>query len=265
MDKMVKQYTNELVSVIMPSFNTGRFITAAVQSVLRQTHTNWELIIVDDCSTDNTNQVLKELSDSRIIYLRNEARVGAAASRNRALTIARGKWIAFLDSDDYWKPEKLMRQISFMRENGYHFTYTKYSLVNEESQELGTSVSGPNIITIRGMYNYCWPGCLTVMYNAEAVGRLQVPDLKKHNDYAMWLRVIQQTKTCYLLDEDLARYRRRKGSISRSKYIELTKHHYLLFRIGERKTRAIALAFTLRNLVFGFIKKVKYVHRCLND
>ena len=114
----------ELVSIIMPSYNTGRFIKDTIESVLAQSYTNWELIIVDDCSTDDTDQIIERyLTDNRIIYIKNKTNSGAALSRNRALREAKGKWIAFLDSDDLWEPLKLEKQIAFMQENGYAFSY----------------------------------------------------------------------------------------------------------------------------------------------
>ena len=200
-----------LVSIIMPSYNTGRFIAETINSVLAQTYTNWEIIIVDDCSTDNTDEVVAQFSDARIKYFKNEKNSGAAVSRNRALREAKGKWIAFLDSDDLWEPEKLEHQIAFMENNGYHFSYTNYVEIDEESNPLGRHVTGPRKISKTGMYNYCWPGCLTVMYDAEIVGLIQIEDIKKNNDYAMWLKVCKKAK-CYLLDEDLASYRKRRGS-----------------------------------------------------
>ena len=250
---------NELVSIIMPSYNTGRFIAETVNSVLAQTYENWELIIVDDCSTDNTDEVVAQfLGDERIQYIKNEKNGGAAVSRNRALREAKGKWIAFLDSDDLWTADKLEKQIGFMEKNGYHFSYTNYNEIDEESQPLGRHVTGPRKISKTGMFNYCWPGCLTVMYDAETVGLIQIEDIKKNNDYAMWLKVCRKAK-CYLLDEDLALYRKRRGSISNHSYKALIKWHYKLFREAEGMN-PIASAFnTCRNLGFGFIKKIKYV------
>ena len=118
---------NELVSVIMPSYNTASYISDSIKSVLAQTYSNWELIIVDDCSTDNTDAIVAEfLSDKRIRYYKNPYNSGAAQSRNRALREAKGRYIAFLDSDDLWLPEKLEKQIRFMQKNGFYFTYSCY-------------------------------------------------------------------------------------------------------------------------------------------
>ena len=249
---------NDLVSIIMPSYNTQKFIEETLDSVLAQTYTNWELIIVDDCSTDNTDEIVSPfLSDSRIIYIQNEKNSGAAVSRNRALREAKGKWIAFLDSDDLWTPDKLEKQIAFMQSNGYCFSYTNYSEIDESSEPLGKTVTGPKKITKTGMYNYCWMGCLTVMYDVEKIGLIQIDDIKKNNDYSMWLKICKKAN-CYLLDEDLARYRKRQGSISNHSYISLIKWHYRLFRFTDNKDALTASVCTIRNLIFGFLKKVIY-------
>ena len=247
------------VSIIMPSYNTECFIRETIESVLAQSYSNWELIIVDDCSTDNTDDVIKDyLSDDRIYYIKNDQNSGAAISRNRALREAKGKWIAFLDSDDMWEPHKLEKQIAFMQENGYHFSYTNYVEIDENSIPNGRSVTGPKRITKHGMYNYCWMGCLTVMYDAEAVGLVQIEDIKKNNDYAMWLKICR-TANCYLLDETLARYRKRSESISNHGYMKLIKWHYKLYREAEKKNPFFSAVLTVRNLFFGVLKKVLYV------
>lgn len=251
---------SELVSIIMPSYNTGAFIKKTIQSVLNQSYENWELIIVDDCSTDNTDEVvLPFLNDQRIRYIKNEKNSGAAVSRNRALREAKGKWIAFLDSDDLWLPEKLEKQVLFMKKNGYYFSYTNYEEINEDGKKTGVYVSGPKKITKSGMYNYCWPGCLTVMYDAEYVGVIQIADIKKNNDYAMWLQVSKKAN-CFLLDEYLALYRKgRTGSISTHSIRTMIRWHYKLFKNAEKQNVVASSILTFRNLLFGVYKKKKYV------
>ena len=250
---------NELVSIIMPSYNTAKFISETITSVLAQTYTNWELIIVDDCSTDDTDAVIRPyLADDRIRYIKNEKNSGAAVSRNRALREAKGKWIAFLDSDDLWLPEKLEKQIAFMEKNNCRFSYTNYIEIDENSVPNGRCVTGPKKITRHGMYNYCWMGCLTVMYDAETVGLVQIADIKKNNDYAMWLKACKKAD-CYLLDEVLAKYRKRSGSISNHGYTKLIKWHYKLYREAEGRTPLASVVLTLRNLFWGVWKKVRYV------
>lgn len=248
----------DLVSIIMPSYNTANYIGESINSVMNQTYKNWELIIVDDCSTDNTDEIVnKFLKDERIKYLKNEKNGGAAISRNKALREAKGRWIAFLDSDDLWVPEKLEKQISFMKKNNYSFTYSYYQEINEKGKNLGIEIQGPKKITRCSMYNYCWIGCLTVVYDAEKIGLIEIKDIKKNNDYAMWLKVIKKSD-CYLYPYSLAFYRKRIGSISRQSYIKLIKWHYKLFKENDEQNGFNSFIFTIRNLIFGIIKKVKY-------
>lgn len=252
----------KLVSIIMPSYNTAKFIEDTIKSVLDQTYTDWELIIVDDCSKDNTDEVVKKfLSDKRIKYLKNKENKGAAFSRNYALREAKGKWIAFLDSDDLWESNKLEKQIKFMETNNYAFTYTNYKEINEKSESLNTIVTGPKKINKTGFYNFCYPGCLTVMYDAEKVGLIQIENLAKNNDYAMWLKVIKKVKYCYLLDEVLASYRKRTNSISSGSKFKLIKHHYILYKFGEKRNPIDSFILTIRNIIFGIYKKKKYVRK----
>lgn len=248
----------ELVSIITPSYNTAQYIADTIRSVQSQTWNHWEMIIVDDCSTDDTDSVVASFHDPRIRYLKNEINSGAAVSRNRALREAQGRWIAFLDSDDLWEPDKLEKQIRFMKEKGYHFSYTNYQEIDENSAPLGVTVTGPRHISKFGMYAYCWPGCLTVMYDADEIGLVQISDIKKNNDYAMWLQVSRKAE-CHLLDEDLARYRKRSGSISNHGYVTLIKWHYRLFREAQGMNVFSSLFCTARNLICGVWKKLKYV------
>ena len=183
---------NELVSIIMPSWNTGNFIAESIQSVINQTYKNWELIIVDDCSTDNTDEVVSFYKDQRIKYLKNEKNSGAAITRNKALREAQGEWIAFLDSDDLWAPEKLEHQINFMKNNGYNLSFTEYEKIDEESKPLNVYVSGPEMVNKRKMYNYDYIGQLTMMYSTKAFGLIQIKDIKKNNDYAIRLQLYKK-------------------------------------------------------------------------
>lgn len=247
---------NEMVSIIMPSYNTGRYIADSIQSVLNQTYTDWELIIVDDCSTDNTDDVVAAFKDERICYLKNEKNRGAAISRNRALREAKGKWIAFLDSDDIWHPEKLERQLSFMKENGYAFTFTDYR-IQLNGEWLPYIYTGPDVVDKRKMYNYCYFSTITVIYDREVVGLIQIEDLRKNNDYAMWLQAVEKTK-CYRFPECLSYYIKHENSVSSGSKLKLIRWHYLLFRKGLHKSVPVSAILTVNNLVHGVIKKLKY-------
>lgn len=257
----VRKGIEGLVSIIMPSYNTAALIKSSIQSVLDQTYRNWELIIVDDCSTDHTQDVLKDIHDPRITVIYNKTNEGAAMSRNKALRLAKGQWMAFLDSDDLWHKDKLEKQLSFMNKNNYSFSYTNYEEINHRGGKMNVEVKGPKRITMRGMYRYCWMGCLTVMYDANKVGVIQIEDIKKNNDYAMWLKVSQKCD-CFHLDETLASYRRgRLDSISSSSLLTLITWHYRLFRIAEKKNPVTSILCTLRNMIFGFYKKKRYVKK----
>ena len=145
-----------------------------------------------------------------------------------------------------------------MKDNNYYFSYTQYQEIDESSNSLNKVVTGPKKITKTGMYNYCWPGCLTVMYNTGIIGLIQIEDLPKNNDYAIWLKAIKKAN-CYLLNECLAKYRIRSGSISNQRILKLIKYHYILYKEGEKMNPIISVFNTIRNLIFGFTKKIIYV------
>lgn len=249
--------SEELVSIITPTYNCARFIAETIECVLAQTYQNWEMLIVDDCSTDNTAQVVRQYNDLRIKYHCLKQNSGAAVARNEALKMAKGRWIAFLDSDDLWTPNKLERQIEFMLTNGYSFTYHEYEEIDERGRKFGHLISGPQKISHFGMVLYCWPGCLTVIYDANTIGLIQIPPIKKNNDYAMWLLVSQKAK-CYLLKDVLASYRKREGSISNHSYMSLIKWHYRLFKSITQHGTILCSLLTLNNLFGGVIKKLIY-------
>lgn len=246
-----------LVSIIMPSWNTGRFIAESIESVLAQTYKNWELLIVDDCSTDNTDEVVARFKDIRIKYFKNEQNSGAALTRNRAMCEAQGEWIAFLDSDDLWAPDKLEKQLKFMNDNGYVFSYHDFVKIDEESNPLNVYVTGPDVVTKQGMYNYGYPGCLTFMYSAKTMGLIQIKDIKKNNDYAILLMLCKKAD-CYLLNENLAQYRIRKKSISHDKITKKLKSHYDLFHFCDEQPAPIAFWYACWNMWYGVLKKIKY-------
>lgn len=252
-----------LVSIITPNWNCGKFVSETIRSVLVQTYQNWEMIIVDDSSTDGSCEVMKPLmeADSRIRLLKNPKNSGAAVSRNYALREAKGRWIAFLDSDDLWAPEKLEKQLEFMCKNGYDFSYTDYVEIDDEGNETGMYISGPKRVSKFGMFAFCWLGCLTVMYNRDKVGLIQIEDIKKNNDYAMWLKVCRKAN-CYMLREPLAKYRRgRTGSISTHGYKTMIKWHYKLWHNAEGMNHIASLFWTCMNLMCGVLKKLHYVKK----
>lgn len=246
-----------LVSIIMPSWNTGRWIGESIQSVINQTYQNWELLIVDDCSTDNTDETVSSFKDKRIKYFKNEINSGAALTRNRAIREAEGEWVAFLDSDDVWLPTKLEKMIVFMKSYNISFAYHDYEKIDEDNKPLKIYVTGPKVVTKRKMYHYGYPGCLAFMYSAKVHGLIQIKDIKKNNDYAILLKICK-TANCYLLKENLAKYRIRKRSISHDKFSKKIKSHYNLFHCCDEKPAFLSLWYALWNMWFGFWKKVLY-------
>lgn len=245
-----------LVSIIMPSYNAEKYIYAAIESVQNQTYPNWELIIVDDCSKDNTLEIVKGIHDERIRLYQNETNSGAAVSRNKALREARGEWIAFLDADDLWIPEKLDEQLKFMVENGYDFTYTDYR-IQLNGEWLPYICTGPNMVNKRKMYDYCYFSTITVIYRRETVGLIQIENLRKNNDYAMWLQAVEKVD-CYRYPKCMSYYIKHDGSVSSGSKVKLIKWHYLLFRVGLHKNPFVSSILTLNNLVHGVIKKMRY-------
>lgn len=251
-----------LVSIVMPSYNCEKFIAESIESVQAQTYREWELLIVDDCSTDCSVQIVQQyaLNDKRIKIYQNNKNSGAAISRNYALQEARGRWIAFLDSDDLWVKTKLEKQIEFMEENNYHFSFTSYTQVDEEGKELHIRMTGPKSVGKIKIHMFNFFGCLSVMYDAKATGLIQIANLKKRNDYAIWLKVSKYAKA-YLLDEDLAVYRVRSGnSLSdRNKGMsQWLEYHYKLFRIGQGYNSVTSAFLTVGNVFFYEIKKLLY-------
>lgn len=252
-----------LVSIVMPLYNAEKYLEDSIWSVLKQTYKNWELIIVDDCSTDGSVEIVKSFNDWRIILIKNETNSGAAVSRNYALRVATGKWIAFLDADDIWVTNKLEKQIKFMVENSYAFTYTDYRICLN-GEWLSYINIGPNVVNKRKMYDYCYFSTITVMYEREKIGLIQIVDLHKNNDYAMWLQAIEKNNA-YRLPECLSYYIKHDGSISSGNKLKLIKWHYILFRKSIGKNPFIAGILTFNNVIHGVWKKINYRKPIKND
>lgn len=220
----------ELVSIIMPSYNSEKFILDSIHSVQQQTYENWELLIVDDCSTDGTVALIENevLNDSRIQLEVLSQNSGAAIARNTAIKEAKGVYLAFLDSDDLWEKDKLTKQINFMEMNQYLFTSTSFEEVNEENQLIDHIVKSHKQLDYEGVLKYC-PGNSTVIYNMKELGKFYIPDIKKRNDFVMWLQVIKKAEHLHGLEEVLSLYRVREGSLSKDK-IDLVKYQWNVYR-----------------------------------
>lgn len=252
---------NDLVSIIMLSKDNGRYVKETIDSVLAQTYQNWELIFLDDKSNDDTiRQMMDYIQDKRIKVSQNSLARGSAASMNSSLREARGRWIAFLNVGDLWEPMKLEKQITFMESNGYAFSYTKFALINAKSEDRSVVIGGKEHITHKDMLKCCWPGYLTVMYDTDKVGMMSVRNLRKNNDYALWLNVAEEAD-CYLLDECLAKQRTPWGMLGKIVLTDKFKWRYECYRIEEGFSPLKTSWYTLRNGCYGIWKWIKYVKR----
>lgn len=220
-----------LVSIITPTYNCGRYIGRTIDSVLAQTYENWEMIIIDDRSTDDTRAVVNEYvaKDRRIKYFLLDENSGAAVARTKAMELADGEYMAFLDSDDIWLPEKLRLQLEFMKENGYAFTCTAYEQIDEEDNSLGRIVKTVKRTDYNRLLLDCPVGNSSVMYSVMKMGKFEVPSIRKRNDDALWLQMLKKERYIMGMPEVLMRYRIRKNSISSNK-LSVIKYHWILYR-----------------------------------
>lgn len=206
------------VSIITPAYNAALLISHAIESVQAQTFTDWEMLIVDDCSTDNTCDIVEHyaLSDPRIHLIRQSENGGPAKARNTALKAASGRYIAFLDSDDLWLPEKLERQLVFMAEKDAAISYTLYRRFTDNKDQPGRVISLPESFNYLQLLKNTGIACLTVMIDTKITGPLEM-QFVRHEDYALWLELLKRGLVAQGLMEDLARYRIAKTSVSGNK------------------------------------------------
>lgn len=228
--------SNPLISVITPSYNAEKFIGETIESVIHQTYTNWEMIIVDDKSTDKTVQYVKEYQerDNRIRLIELEENSGSAVARNTAMEHAGGEYLAFLDSDDLWKTEKLERQLAFMQENNIAFSFTKYVRIKEDATETKTVSKAPASVGYDDLMKHCVIGCLTVMLDKNKIGDVKMVDIRTRQDYVYWLTLTKKGFLAYGLPEVLAEYRLVENSISSNK-LKAAKQNWYVFRHVEKQ------------------------------
>jgi len=223
-----------LVSIITPMYNSEHVIAETIESVLEQTYSNWELIIVDDLSTDNSVRVVTKYcaTDKRIKLFSLEKNSGAAMARNKGIAEAKGRFIAFLDSDDLWKTIKLEKQIKFMLDNDFAITATDYEQITEDNITKRV-IKTREKIDYKTALKFNPIGNSTVLYDVEKLGKVEIPNIKRRNDYALWLKILRKEKYVYGINEVLASYRLRKKSISSNK-IKVVKYQYHVYRKLEK-------------------------------
>jgi len=244
----------------MPCFNSERFLADSIESVLKQTYKNFELIIIDDVSNDGSMEIVESYhsKDKRIKILRNDENSGPAVSRNKGIEFAKGRYIAFLDSDDLWHPEKLERQVAFMQEANAAMSHTSYELMNELGEKTGKIMHAKTKVTYRTLLFYNAIGCLTAMYDVEKTsGKQHGPDIPKRNDYALWLHILKKGHTSKGLDKVLAFYRVGQSTSISSKKLDLIKYHWQLFRGIEKLSIPRAALSVASSAFLGYVRKLR--------
>ncbi|MCL7753201.1 glycosyltransferase family 2 protein [Polaribacter sp. Z022] len=246
---------NNLVSIITANYNSEKFISQTIQSVLDQTYKNWEMIIVDDLSTDSSVPIINSYSkkDVRIKLHQLKENSGAAVARNKAISLATGNFIAFLDSDDLWLPKKLELQINFMVKNNYSLCYTSYEVINESGVLTNKTIMCKNKLDYNRMLHSNEIGCLTAVYNKDILGKVFMPEVRKRQDYGLWLKILRTEAYAFGLTEVLAQYRDRSASISNNK-IEMLKWNWNLFKNVEKLSYFRATYYTLSCVINKLLK-----------
>lgn len=249
------------VSVVVPMYNSENTIHRTITSLKNQTFTNFEVIMVDDLSTDNTiNHTLKLIeNDSRFIVLKLSAKGGASIARNVAINYSRGKYIAFLDADDTWDEEKIELQVTYMLKTRSTFTYTYYRQKQGRTNQLLGVRKSPSMINYKSQLLGNSIGCLTVMYDSEKIGKINIPRIDKRNDAALWLKILKNTDKGILIPEVLSTYYVEENSLSRSSTKrKMLKYHYIVYRKVVEFNPFKSLFFTVANIIKYRYEKMKY-------
>lgn len=215
-------------------FNSEAFIAETIESIIEQSYTNWELLLIDDKSTDKTVELVKTFMTKcpNIKLLVNETNSGAAISRNKGIMEAKGEYLAFLDADDLWKPNKLEKQLAFMQAENCEVCYASYEQMDEEGKPLNKLIKALPVLSYDKYLKSNYIGNLTGMYNAMVLGKITSPNLRKRQDWLLWLAAIEKSgKPAKGIEESLAYYRVRKNSMSANKF-NLLKYNYAVYRKG---------------------------------
>lgn len=245
-----------LVSIVMPVYNAEKFISESIQSVISQTFQNWELIIVDDASTDNSANLAQSFVDSRIRFFQNSINSGVTYSRNLAIKFAKGRFIAFLDSDDIWNNDKLDVQIKFMIINHAQISFTSYHRISENGIRVST-VSVPITVNYRKLLRSNCMGCLTVIYDTYYLGKVYFSDFRKSEDYILWLAILKKGVNANGINLPLASYRVLPKSRSSNK-IDVVFCQWSVYRRVEKLNYFISTYLILSYLAIGLNKVIKY-------
>ncbi|HEY4599679.1 MAG TPA: glycosyltransferase family 2 protein [Cerasibacillus sp.] len=255
----MKEKQQELISVITPAYNAERFIGETIESVLNQTYPHWEMVIVDDCSTDKTVDMIKtyQQKDQRVKLIQLEENSGAAVARNTAMAHAKGRYIAFLDSDDLWTEDKLEKQLAFMQEKDIAFSFTRYTRMQEDGTMTNAVSDAPHHVDYDDLMKHCVIGCLTVMLDREKIGDLKMMNIRTRQDYVYWLTITKKGHLAYGMPDTLAKYRLVEGSISSNKW-KAAKRNWYVYRHIEKQSLLKSIWY-FANYAFTSVKNlIKY-------
>ena len=244
-----------LVTVIMPAYNAESFIEEAIESVVNQTETSWELIVIDDCSKDSTRSRIRELSlrDSRIHLVENPENMGVAKTRNRGLEMFRGEYVAFLDSDDYWRPQMLKKMVSRAEETGADIIYCSYELVDEAGKKVCNDFLVPPKTSFEESLVRSVITCSTVLLTSEFAQTNRFPTNVYHEDIALWFQSLRDGATAYGVEEILAAYRQRNDSRSASK-LKSAYRRWIIYRKHLKLPLFKSVSVMIRYAYHGIVK-----------
>ena len=251
-----------LVSIITPTYNSEKYIAQTIQSVQNQTYSNWEMIIVDDASSDQTEAIVIEFAtvDHRIKFYKLHKNAGAGVARNQAVSMATGRYIAFLDSDDLWKPEKLQKQIDFLTTQNASFTFSFYECIDEAGKPLNKKIQAPLKLRYWQLFFCNFVGNLSGIYDTQVFGKIPISNLRKRQDWMVWLTILRKIKVAQPVPESLAFYRVRNDSISSSK-LKLLQHNYNVYRIFYGFNTFVSLVCMIGFLFMQLLVKPRYVKK----
>ncbi|MBP1971486.1 teichuronic acid biosynthesis glycosyltransferase TuaG [Virgibacillus natechei] len=247
---------NPLISIITPAYNAEKFISQTIESALRQTYSNWEMILVDDRSMDRTVEYIKgyQEQDDRIKLIKLEENSGSAIARNTAMEAAKGRYFAFLDSDDLWTADKLEKQLRFMQEKDIAFSFTKYVIVQEDGTETKAVTDTPQYVDYDDLMKYCIIGCLTVMLDTDKIGKVEMVNIRTRQDYVLWLTLTKRGFLAYGLPEVLAKYRLVENSISSNK-LKAARQNWNVYRHIEKQSLWKSIWY-FSNYAFKSVKNI---------
>ena len=251
--------TPNLVSIVLPTYNSERFLAQAIESVLSQSYTNWELLITDDCSSDNSRHIAQQYveKDKRIRLFALPQNSGAAVARNNSIKEARGRFLAFIDSDDWWYPDKLESQINFMLRNDIEFCFSAFEYADQSLNVTGVSFK-PIKISYSRMKLDCNVGTPGVVIDMRRLGKIFMPEIGLSEDWATWIKVTQKTGYAFSINRPLWKYRSVQGSLSSNK-LKLAKSNLNMYR------KVLGYSHIKSLMVFLFLFLPSYFHKRIRN